>query len=270
MSTPATGLARVSRIDFDERSASFFRFARELGKEGRPRGISNAFGKTMVVGHPVDLQVFDAENPVGIDDLATFLVGEVFSTPSSTFMHSRNRFTVFAPNVRSDSKFRVLALHFCQCFFFLAKEARIGYLSAIRKGCKRLESYINTYLLLAFWQTFRITLYRKADVPLACRAAMNGTGFELALDWAMKHHLDTADLGEADAVVMGDGKPALREREAIITSFPFKTREPWVFSMFFDSSEKGFEGQVNAHCHILQDLGMHLIQRGPFLLQDRN
>ena len=61
MSTGAARLTRIGRIDFDERSASFFRFARELGKECRPRGICNALGKTMIVNHAVDLQVFDTE-----------------------------------------------------------------------------------------------------------------------------------------------------------------------------------------------------------------
>src|SRR2546429_3565664 len=56
MSTPATGLARIGRIDFDELASSFFRFGVQLGKEGRPRGICNAFRKTMVVGHAVHLR----------------------------------------------------------------------------------------------------------------------------------------------------------------------------------------------------------------------
>ena len=68
MSTPAAGLTRVGRLDFDERSASFFRFARELGKKCRPRGICNAFGKTMVVYHPIDSEVFHTDDPKAIEE----------------------------------------------------------------------------------------------------------------------------------------------------------------------------------------------------------
>src|SRR6266851_2698545 len=93
MSTPAACLACIGGIDFDERSASFFRFARELGKECRPRGICNAFGKTMVVGHPGHLQVFDTDDPKLIDDLAAFLMGEVLSPPRNPFMHTGDHFT---------------------------------------------------------------------------------------------------------------------------------------------------------------------------------
>ena len=49
MSTHAAGLTRIGWIDFDQRSASFFRFARELTKEGRPRGIGNTFRQTVVL-----------------------------------------------------------------------------------------------------------------------------------------------------------------------------------------------------------------------------
>ncbi len=48
---PAAILRGVGRIDFDELSASFFRFAGQLRKEGRPRGICNAFGQTMIMQH---------------------------------------------------------------------------------------------------------------------------------------------------------------------------------------------------------------------------
>ncbi len=71
MSTPAAGLTRVGRLDFDERSASFFRFARELGKKCRPRGICNAFGKTMVVFHPSDSEVFHTDDPKAISTQMT-------------------------------------------------------------------------------------------------------------------------------------------------------------------------------------------------------
>src|SRR6266702_1260026 len=80
MSTYATCLTRIGRIDFDKRSASFFRFARELSKEGRPRGICNAFGQTVMMNHSVDLQVFHTDDTETIYDLAAFLVGEVVSS----------------------------------------------------------------------------------------------------------------------------------------------------------------------------------------------
>src|SRR5260370_35965947 len=105
-------------IDFDERYASFFRFARELGKECRPRGICNAFGKTMVVGHPGHLQVFDTDDPKLIDDLAAFLMGEVLSPPRNPFMHTGDHLTGLAPLRCPFGMFGVPALYLHKSFLF--------------------------------------------------------------------------------------------------------------------------------------------------------
>src|SRR5438093_1078122 len=92
MSTPAACLRRIGRIDFDERSASFCRFARELGKECRPRGICNAFGKTMIMRHPLNMQVFDTDDAETINDLTAVLMGEVLTSPGNAFMDAGHDF----------------------------------------------------------------------------------------------------------------------------------------------------------------------------------
>src|SRR6266496_3868369 len=196
MSTSAAGLTRVGRIDFDERSASFFRFARELGKEGRPRGICNTFRKTMVMGHAVDMQVFHADDPMYVDDLTTMLMGEVFSTESNSFMHTGYHFAVLTS----------LWSTFGKGLLFFPKEARVLNFCSIRKRSKGLESNINANLLRIFRQAFRFTLNRERNVPLARRGAMNGTGFHLTTQRAMIDHLDRSHLRNHHAVIMRDGK----------------------------------------------------------------
>ena len=143
MSTPAAGLTRIGRIDFDKRSASFFRFARELGKECRPRGICNAFGKTMIMNHPVDLQVFHTDDPETINDLPTFLMGEVLPSQADTLMHTCYDFAVLPSFWGALRKFGVFPLTLSQGFFFLAKEAGVLNLFTGRERSKGLESHIN-------------------------------------------------------------------------------------------------------------------------------
>ena len=63
MCTGAACLTRIGGIDFDERSASFSRFADELVKECRPRGICNAFRKTVVMNHAVHREVSTQMTP---------------------------------------------------------------------------------------------------------------------------------------------------------------------------------------------------------------
>src|SRR6266516_4988431 len=111
MSTHAACLTRIGWIDFDKRSASFFRFARELSKECRPRGICNAFGQTVIMNHSVDLQVFHTDDPETIYDLAAFLVGEVVSSEGDPLMHSCSDLAVLLSLRRVFRKFGVFPLH---------------------------------------------------------------------------------------------------------------------------------------------------------------
>ena len=269
MSTPAAGLTRVGRIDFDKRSASFFRFARELGKKCRPRGICHAFRKTMVVYHPIDREVFHTDDPKAINDFPTVLMGEVLPSPADTLMHAGYHFPVLPAFRGSQSLLGVFPLDFGKSLFLLAKKVWVRYLFPGRKRGKGLESHINPDLFGAFGQAFRLAFYRKRDVPLARRRAMNGSSLDLALDGAMIDQLERADLREADMVLMGEGKARLWERERVIAALALKAGEPWLFDLLFAASEEGFHGEVNPHRDILQNLGMHSLQRRAFLLQSR-
>ena len=269
VSTGATCLTRIGRIDFGEGSASFFRFARELGKECRPRGICNAFGKTVVVNHAVHLEVFYTDDPIGIDNLTTILMGEVLSSEANPLMDAGNNLAMLASLGSTLGKFGVLTLDLGKGLFFLAKEARVLYLSAIGESGKGFQPDINTYLggrgLQALWLTFN----READVPLASRGTMNCTGLHLAFDGPMVDHFETSNLGEADSLIVGDTKSTLRKGETIISSPALKAWEAWVLRMLFAAAEEGFEGQINTYRNILQDLGMDCIQGRAFLFQDR-
>jgi hypothetical protein len=60
----------------------------------------------------------------------------------------------------------------------------------------------------------------------------------------------------------------LRVGDAIIAPRPFEPGETRVFAMLIPSN-KGFEDQIDANSHILQDLGMCYVQRGTLLFECR-
>src|SRR5438067_8221403 len=86
MMAPAATLRRVGRVDFDSRSASFFRFAEQLVKKSRPRSVMNAFGETMIMGHALDMQVFHTNDSETINELAALLMGEIIPPKSNQLM----------------------------------------------------------------------------------------------------------------------------------------------------------------------------------------
>src|SRR5437764_2354429 len=160
MSTLAACLTRIGRVDFDKLPASFFRFARQFPEEFRPRGIFNAFSETMIVNHPVHMQVFHADHTKSIDNLAAFLVGEVITSELDTFMHTCYNLTVLASLRCAFNQFGVFALDFGQGFLFLTEKARIVDFFFVAQSSKRLQADINTHLSGSRFKSKRFTLTR--------------------------------------------------------------------------------------------------------------
>jgi len=268
MVAPAAILCRVGRIDFDEHSASFFRFARELVKELRPRRVTDALGQTMGVNHPIDVEIFDTDHPELIDDLSTLLMGEIVASPFRSFVDTRHHTALSATFFCAFRQPGMLALHPGQRFFFCAKEARVLDLFTCRECGKRLKPNVNTDLFGLIGQTLRLTFYRKGDVPFVGRRTMNGTGLARANDLSMRDHFDGANLREAHPIILRDGKATLRVGHTIITSIALKAGIAR-FLASLTASEKGFEGQIDTHGHVLQDLRMHVSKGRAFFFQDR-
>jgi hypothetical protein len=86
MSTPATSLTCIGRIDSDQVTPSFFRFGCQLIKECRPRRITHAFCQTMMMYYPVYMQIFHRNQTELVHDAARVLVSEVVPFPSGTLM----------------------------------------------------------------------------------------------------------------------------------------------------------------------------------------
>jgi hypothetical protein len=266
MVAPAAILRCVGRVDFDKRSASFFRFARQSVKKSCPRGIMNAFRETMVMRHTVDMQVFHADDAEAINNLPGLLMREVIPSERYPFMHAGNSLAMFPAFRRSLCQFTMLALDTGQGLLFFTKKAGIGYLFFITKSSKGFESNINANLGRGFWQAFRLTLDREGNIPFARATSLNSTGFQFALDRPMIDHLDTSNLGKRHTIIMGDIETTLREGETIVAVTATKTGIARIFTCFATSKER-FESQINANGYILQHLRMDLFQCRAFLFQ---
>ena|SRR3989442_3359731 len=254
MLTPAAILTGIGRIDSYICPASFCRFAGEFAEKFRPRCIMNALGQTMVMRHAVDLQIFHTDDTETINDLATSLMGEVVPFEPNMFMHTCHNFAVLASLRCSLRKSGMLALDLCQCLFLFPEETRILDLLACGEGRKGCESNVDPNLSTTFRKTLGFTLNREASVPFARRGMMDGERLDLAAYRAMIDHLDAPDLGEADAIIMGDGKAGLWEGEAVIAVPAFEAWIARVLGMFSRATKKGLEGQVNPYCDVLQHL----------------
>jgi hypothetical protein len=66
-------LRGIGRVDSHIGPTSFFRFAGELTEKGRPGCIMNAFCQTVIVGHPIDMEVFHTDDPEAVNKLTAVL-----------------------------------------------------------------------------------------------------------------------------------------------------------------------------------------------------
>src|SRR5450755_475542 len=263
MMTAATVLGRIGRVDFDHHSASFFRFAGELPKERRPRRVTDALGQTMGVKHPAHMQVFHTDHPEAVHDLAARLMGKVVASERNALMDPRHGLTVLATLWSAFGQGSMFALDFRQGFLFLTEEAWVLDLLRRREGGKGFESDIDADWFGSLKQAFSFTLHRETDGPLARAAASNGTRFDAPFERAVIDHLDRAELREADPLVMGDAEAALREGERVIA---VGSPEAWIAGLLacFQAAKERLHRLLDAHGHVLQDLGMHSLQAGTF------
>jgi hypothetical protein len=230
----------------------------------------------MVMGHPVNREVFYRNDSKVINNLSAFLMGEVLPSESDTFMHT-SHYLAMLPTLRGAlSKLAMLTLYLGKSLFLFAKETRISYLFSVGKSSERLQANVYSHLFRTLRQSLRLTLDRKGDIPFASSTSTNGTRFHLALERPMVDHLDTANLGKRHTVIMGgrlghgdDTKATLREGEGIVSVLSLETREARFASSFSHSTEECLESQINAYGNILKYLRMNSIEGGTLLLQDR-
>ncbi len=268
MPTPAARLRCVGRVDFDQNPTSFFRFAGELIKEHRPCRVTNAFGETMIVHHAIHMEVFNADKTILVHDPSAILVREVLPSPRDPFMHTSNGESVLLPLTAPISQFGVLALNFSQSLLLFAEETRIVDLLPVGKSGEGLEANVNANFFGAIRHSFRFTLTREAHIPFRGPGTRDRTGLDYTTNGAMIDHLDTANFGETDTVIMGDGEAALRVGDRVIAAMTLKSGIARFFTGL-DPSKKGFQSKINANRHVLQDLRMHGVEGGTRLFQYR-
>ena len=268
MSTPATGLRRVRRVDLDHPSASFFRFAGQVREKGRPCCVTDTFRQAMMVHHPIDMQIFYTDHPKAVYKLSGLLLGEVVAFEPRAFVHPCHHLAMLATLGRSRRQFGVFALDSCQRFLFTAKETRVDNLFSCRQGSERLESHINAYGCAERVETLGVAFTRKGDVPLAGAAFVNGRCFDCATHRTVVDHLDGTDFRERDTSAVRDGEATLWEGEALVASGAFETGEAWFLTRFAASKER-FHAEVNTHRNVLQDLRMNQSEGRALFFQER-
>ena len=124
--TPAEAiLARAGRIDLHDLTPSLFRFGTEYVEKGRPACIMHGLGEK-VPRHALDVQLFDGDQLVGIDQSPREFVVEVAPLVSDVFMDALKAEDGLAAASRSFAAPGHPALDASQLRLPASEPARIG------------------------------------------------------------------------------------------------------------------------------------------------
>lgn len=269
MTTTATGLRRIGRINRNYHTTGTFRLVREELQESRPCCVSDALGKAMVMHHAVDVYILNRNQAEAVDDAATVLVREVVALISDAFMDACHDLAALGPFRRTLRLFRHPTLCPGKRPFFFAEETRVINGFASRQSSKSMQANVDADLGIGRFQFGNLALAGQGDVPLAAGGALDAAGFGRSFDGAVQNHLDNADLRQIQPVaVQLAAVTVLRAAKRIVALAASKARIARRFTRL-DPAKEGFESEIEPHGNILQDLRVRYRQRRTFLLELR-
>ncbi len=142
---------------------------RKKVRELAPRDVMDAFGKTMVVRHPLDREVFNSNQVKGVDDMAAVLMGEVAAPPRNPFMDASYHFALSGALRRPLLLLGQATLGLGKRLFVTTEEARVGNHLLHQTGWQRYSAPRQS-LPLAQWQAGeRVQRTRRRSRRTTCR-----------------------------------------------------------------------------------------------------
>ena len=121
VSTHGTILRSVGGVDFNQLPISTFSLIGKIVKELSPGCIRDRLGKTMIIRHLVNRQIFNGDDAELVYYFSTELVGKVRASIGYPFMDMRDNLFRFLSFWCSFLQLRELPLSFSQRLFILSK-----------------------------------------------------------------------------------------------------------------------------------------------------
>ena len=193
-------------------------------------------------------------------------MSKIVTLEPNALMHTSSGLTGFGSFRRALIGGRELALRLGEFFLFLAEEARVGYLMAIRQSGKLFQSYVDANRLCALWQGFGFHITNDGSIPFPGSTTTNCAGLGRSLKISMLTHLNQADFSQTKVPLLERKSPRLWVGQAVIATFAFVARKSG-FVACLATTEESFESEIDTDTYILQHLAMNTRCRGPIRLE---
>ena len=260
-----TVLGGIAGIHGHKLTTSTFSLVRQAGHELAPGCIRDGLSQTVIMKHPIGINILNGYDAVLVDYPAAPLVGKVIPSIGNPFIDTRNNFSCLNSFRSAFVALGHLSLGFSQSLFIPPEEPGILNLLSGRQGGKGSEAdiYADGFIGFREWNTINFT--GKAGVPFTSRAAANSASSNLTFNRTVNGGFNITYLSQLNRVLF-NRETKLRIGDTVIPSFTAKSRVSRLFTRFH-STKEGFHCQINSYRHILKNLRVNLFQRWPLLLQ---
>ncbi|GIV90907.1 MAG: hypothetical protein KatS3mg055_3425 [Chloroflexus sp.] len=150
LATLRASLRRSGRVDVHHDSPSTRSLGEQDMQNDAPSGVVDRCGKAMVPYHPPNVQFFNRNMVILIDQCAGDCVGEIPSCSLDLQVGFRKQRACLAGAIAALHAASEPPLCLFQLTFGGAIVARVGNLYAVRQRCKRLKPNINSYRLTSW------------------------------------------------------------------------------------------------------------------------
>ena len=157
-------LARFGRVHFHHSSPSFCRFDAECLQEATPTRIVDLLGKH-ASGHAADVQLFDGDQLVAVDDLAGELACIVRSLIGDMLVDALELADGLASAIRPLDAMRHLALCPPQAPLGPLVPAGVGNEVSVAEGGEVFQAHVDADFIMHDGQRLGLVLDAEADVP---------------------------------------------------------------------------------------------------------
>lgn len=191
---------REETVHVEDRTTRPLGFVAEEHDELTPTGVGDRLCQLAILDHALDVQVFQADSPVLVDQLAAQLVVEVSPLIGDPFVVDGQPMSSFRPAVRALLLAAQSALSNLETPLCSPQVLGGFHLVALGCGDEIDQPQVDAEHSGPGAGIVKLDLTLDADVELAALGSRNGAVLHLAFQGAMGDDLDPTDLGQIDSV----------------------------------------------------------------------
>lgn len=262
-STVTTYLRSAIWIHTDDFATSAFCLVAKHLDELIPTGIRYRFSEMMIMDHPIDIQLFDSDETILVNETSTKFMEEIHPLVSDLFMASGNFDPCFTSVIASFDFTTKPSLQSFESSFRLDKASRVFDLCSIGEAGEPFQSNINTRLFISIRMPDSLSciiLNRKTGIPFARLHPFDSQRLDVTFDRSMHHDRNVPNFGNMNPSIGNEFEASMNTALWIGDAFvEFLDSGETNFNMFsllpfFDSAKEILVSLDNPISNVLQHL----------------